>query len=190
MRWRRQRCWQLSSIIKFYEGAWTDATRVQLEQLQCRIHTFDGKCCNTVEPRMDDSVQQPAVAPLDSMLPRTRVRLYVAAGVPYLRISHLEDQKEPTWCYVILPLAPSSARKIAIPASKAEAIVVRDFLPKPKCEGANDVDCKCGACDREGQDGDGEDFCACGLDLYLAKTLGDFGLTEDREYAHAGIDAY
>jgi hypothetical protein len=200
MRWRRQRCWQLSSIITHYEGAsWSDEILIQLEQLMCRVHNVAGRCCDPVDPQESLAVDQPAVDPLDRLMPPTTARVYENAGSPYIRISHTADEDEPTWCYAIFQRDPCSARKIIIPAKAADSIILRDFVPDGAyCGGADDDACQCEACDRDDgdsndeEDDDDEDApkCACSLEFYLAKTLGDFGLTEGREYAHAGIIPY
>ena len=158
----------------------------------CRIHVFFGTCCDPSEPREDSIDSQPCADASAAMMPLTTAQLFSNVGSPCVRISHVQDQEEPTWCYVIKAHAPGSARRIAIPAKSNEAVVVRDLLTAEECQGVRDP-CLCHDTENDDENEENEeecDDCACGLHVFLAKTLADFGLTEELEYADDTIDPY
>jgi hypothetical protein len=114
--WRRQRCWQLSSIFyrfglkrKNYEEA-----RNQCEMLMCRLYVV---CSRDAE---ESSVDQHPYAPEMKLLPRTHAKLVA----PFMKLSHVEDQVLPTACYVMPYGNPGATRRIVIPAKSSEPVVV------------------------------------------------------------------
>jgi hypothetical protein len=133
--------------------------RQQLEHLFCQVHTF-------AKPGTTSSVSVPHACPRQmKLMPRTRADLQCYAGhAPEIKLSHLEDQHKPTTCFIIIikAFAPSSARRITIPASASETVVVKDLVTEEQARGV--------------------------VNVYLAKTLGDFGLTESRAYALKNLE--
>jgi hypothetical protein len=97
-------------------------------------------------------------------MPRTRAELcYSTVGVaPVIKLSHIEDQEEPTTCFIIKSFAPRSARQVTIPAKASAAVVVPCLLTENHAAGR-------------------------AVNVYLAKTLGDFGLGPDGNYANPGV---
>jgi hypothetical protein len=156
--WRRQRCLQIAGIRSRVLEAnfWTDEAKTDLELLSCRIHAFNHLEGPQAAPRVHLSVVHP---PHMKLMPRTRAELHHSTvGVaPVIKLSHIEDQAEPTTCYIIMSCTPRSARRVTIPTKASEAVIVTGLLT--------------------------EEDAVRAVNVYLAKTLGDFGLGPDGNYA-------
>ena len=165
--WRHRRCLTIAVIwsqVVMDPNGWTVTTRTHLELLSCRVHAFDELESPTAAPRVTHSVVHPPRPPHLKLMPRTRAELHnFAVGVaPVIKLSHIEDQAEPTTCYIIKSCAPRSARQVTIPAKASEAVCVTGLLTE-------------------------EDAAGRAVNVYLAETLGDFGLGPDGNYADPGV---
>jgi len=168
-RWVQQRCWQLSLVRSQVRvaKAWTIQSIQHLELMCCRVHLFEAVKPTGAYSRTHESDTHAPCAPelSQGLLPRTRAELHgfafnqaPAVGVaPVIKLSHIEDQDKPTTCYIINSYKPGSARRITIPAKATDAILIKDLLTEEQGRGP--------------------------VNVYLAKTLGDFGLGPDGNYA-------
>jgi hypothetical protein len=163
---RRERCMQFAGIrsqVVMEANGWTVETQTHLELLFCRVHAFDELESPTAAPRVTHSVVHPPRPPHLKLMPRTRAELHnFAVGVaPIIKLSHIEDQEQPTTCYIIKSCAPRSARQVTIAAKASAAVIVTGLLT--------------------------EEEAGRTVNVYLAKTLGDFGLGPDGNYADPGV---
>ena len=127
--WRRQRCWQLSSIILRFanmpsNNAYDEAQNL-CEMLMCRLHVVLYVGGQRREYR--ESAAQHPCAPEMKLLPRTHAE-YVA---PVIKLSHIEDQVLPTACYVMPCWNPGATRRIVIPAKSSESVLAKGVQPLP-----------------------------------------------------------